>query len=97
MDQILVVYEGMQDAAGKYTGWASDIRDLCSTIKSRNTQLVSSEWNGQAAVAFEERFSSDHAVAMGKVADALDEISSFITNYIANQQSADQSQAGAIS
>lgn len=97
MDQILVVYEGMKDAATKYTGWAGEIRDLCSTIKSRNSQLVSSEWNGQAAVAFEERFSSDHAVAMGKVADALDEIASFINSYIANQQSADQSQAGAIS
>ncbi len=94
--QILIVYEGMQNAANYYTQCAEQFRELCTAIINRNEQLVSSEWNGDAALAFQERFSSDHADKIEKVAVALDEISTFITTYIANQQSADSDQAGAI-
>ena len=96
MADILIDYAGMQDAQSKYTAWAEDLRSMKTAISNRNSQLVSAEWNGQSAVAFQERFDSDHALAMEKVAAALDNIATFISNYIANQQNADSEQANAI-
>ena len=95
-DHILVNYPGMEDAANFYTSRAADLRDMTKNIKTRNGQLVSSEWNGEAALAFQERFETDHAVNMEKVAQALDEIASFIRKYVSEHQSGDSAQASAI-
>ena len=95
-DQILVVYSGMENAAKYYTDRAGELRDMIKKINGRNEQLVTFEWNGEAAVAFRERFISDHAQKMESVAEALDEIAGFIYNYLKNRQSEDTAQAGQI-
>ena len=95
-DHILVNYPGMEEAATFYTDRATDLREMTNSIKSRNGQLVSADWNGEAALAFQERFETDHAVNMEKVAQALDEIASFIRKYVSEHQSGDSAQASAI-
>ena len=92
-NQSLFVYEGMEDAARFYGEKATDIRDLVTAIKGRNDQLVSSEWNGDSAVAFQQRFESDHAVKMNNIAEALDDIAKTINELVASRQQWEQEQA----
>lgn len=93
-NQSLFVYEGMEDAAGFYGEKANEIRDLVKAIKDRNDQLVSSEWNGDSAVAFQQRFESDHAVKMGNIAEALDDIAKTIKGLVSSRLQWEKEQAG---
>lgn len=92
--QSLFVYEGMRDAANYYGTKAGEIRDLCQAIQRRNSQLISSEWNGDSAVAFSERFESDHAKKLEAIAVALDDISSTINQLVASREEWEAEQAG---
>lgn len=92
-NQSLFVYDGMENAASFYTNKATEIRELVQAIKDRNSQLVSSEWNGDSAVAFQDRFESDHAVKMENIAAALDDISTTITGLVSSRMQWEQEQA----
>lgn len=92
--QSLFVYEGMENAASFYTTKAGEIRELCKAIEQRNDQLVSAEWNGDSAVAFQERFKTDHAVKMENLAQALDDVSRTIKGLVASRRAWEEEQAG---
>lgn len=93
-EQSLFVYEGMRDAANYYDTKAGEIRELCTAIQSRNTQLISSEWNGDSAKAFSERFEQDHAKKLEAIAGALDDISKTIAQLVASRLEWETEQAG---
>ena len=92
-NQSLFVYEGMLDAASFYRKKANEIRDLVTAIEGRNDQLVSTEWNGDSAIAFQDRFENDHAKKMNDIATALDDIAKTINELVANRQDWEAEQA----
>lgn len=91
--QSLFVYEGMQEAASFYSKKATEIRELIDRINQRNDQLVDSEWNGDSALAFQERFRSDHAKKMESIAESLDDISRTISELVQSRMEWEQEQA----
>lgn len=93
-NQSLFYYEGMEDAANFYAKKSVEIMDLVDAIKRRNDTLVNSEWNGDSALAFQERFDSDHAEKMRNISNALEDISRTIKELVASRQQWEQEQAG---
>lgn len=92
----LIDYDAMAEAATYYTNKAQELREMIEAIKSRNAALVGYDWQSETAEAFQERFETDHATKMEVVAEALDDISRFISDYISGETEGDHSQASAI-
>lgn len=89
-------YDVLHDGEKSYATQAATIRDVISSIKKMNDALMQG-WSNETARAFVQRIDTDHIDKLEKASAALDEVSMYIKNYLANKQDEDTQGAGAIS
>lgn len=89
-------YDVLEQAVSTYSSQASALDDILTTLNSMNEELQAG-WTNQTSDAFINRFETEHKVALEKARDSIQEISDYISEYMANRQDEDAQGASAIS
>lgn len=91
-----VDYEVLAQGKTEYANQAAAINDIIEKINRMNADLMQG-WSNETAKAFVNRISSDHIPKLRQASAAIQEVSTYINNYLANKQDEDSQGAGAIS
>lgn len=91
-----VDYEVLTQGKTQYANQAAAIMDVINQIKSMNANLTQG-WSNETARAFVNRIDNDHIPKLKQASAALEEVSKYINDYLANRQDEDTQGAGAIS
>lgn len=89
-------YEVVNTGKTVYANQAAAIMDIIETINRMNGDLQRG-WSNETARAFVERISTDHIPKLQKASEAIQEVSDYISTYLANKQDEDSQGASAIS
>ena len=89
-------YEVLAHGQTEYANQAAAILAIIEKINRMNSDLTQG-WSNETARAFVERISSDHIPKLQKASEAIQEVSDYISSYLANRQEEDSIGASAIS
>ena len=91
-----VDYDVLQAGKTQYANQANAISEVVKAVKAMNGELQQG-WSNETARAFVDRIDKDHIPKLNAAAAALQEVSNYISTYLANKQSEDKEGASAIS
>lgn len=91
-----VDYEVLDTGKTVYADQASAILGVIETLSNMNSNLEQG-WSNETARAFVERMRTDHIPKLQKASEAIQEVSDYIKNYLANKKDEDTQGASAIS
>ena len=91
-----VDYDVLDQSKSVYSNQAGMLDEIINTLVKTNGDLQSG-WTNQTSEAFINRFETDHKIALQNARDALQEISEYIAQYVANRMDEDSQGASAIS
>ena len=89
-------YEVLTQGKTEYANQAAAIMDIVEKINRMNADLMQG-WSNETARGFVERISSDHIPKLQKASAAIQEVSDYISTYMANRQEEDTQGKNAIS
>lgn len=89
-------YDVLNQGKTVYNQQADAIINVINVIKQMNSALEQG-WSNETARSFVERINSDHLPKLQKASEAIQEVSDYINNYLANKQDEDRQGASAIS
>ena len=88
-------YDVLAQGSRFYKDQADVLEGALNALKSMNGELQAG-WTNQTSDAFIDRFNNEHTPALQSAIDALNNISSYITNYVQNRQEEDSESAAGI-
>lgn len=91
-----VDYDVLNNATTVYANQASGLDEIINALIKMNGDIQDSCSN-ETLRAFNERFESDHKIALQNARDSIQEISNYIKEYVAKHQEEDLAGANAVS
>ena len=88
-------YDVLNNAITVYANQASGLGEIVSQLVKMNGEIQASCTN-ETLSAFNERFESDHKIALQKAQESIQEISDYIKKYVGSRIEEDQSGAAAL-
>ena len=90
-----VDYDVLQQAVTTYSNQANAIDDVINALTAMNGELQGG-WTNKTSDAFIARFQSDYKVKLQNIRDAVQEISTYISQYSSNRLADDEASAASI-
>lgn len=91
-----VDYDVLLKGVSTYKAQADQLKQLTQALYNMNGELEQG-WNNKTAAAFIQRFNSDFGPKLTNAAEAIDEISNYINQYLNQRQDEDAENASLIS
>ncbi len=88
-------YEVLSNGISIYAKQASALDEIITALDTMNGELQDG-WTNETASAFIDRYNTEHKVGLQNARDAIQSISEYISNYMANRQEEDSQSAAGI-